>query len=449
MMNKRRFTMYTKQPKKMIIINILDILKRYTDENHRLSQREIMDILEREYDMKVDRKAVKRNLMNLIDFGYQVEYSESIRQGKNGEEEIIFTDWYLEKDFTDSELRLLIDSLLFSKHIPYSQCKALIEKLEGLSNCYFKSRVKHIQTMPDTEPQNKQLFYTIEMLDKAIIKGRQVAFYYNEYHTDMKMYPRENEKGEKRRYIINPYQIAAINGRYYLICNYDKYDNVANYRLDRITDIEILPVPVKPMKKVKGLENGLNLPKHMAEHIYMFTGESAAVTFRAKKYLVSEIIDWFGKDIKFSDETEDEVTVRVMVNLEAIRYLEVVGMQKELIETISKMSELKSLTPKHCCLSSLRGLRNLGNLSELFIEDMGKDPGILEIFSIPSIERLKLFVPREYEQERTDWYLRSLKVNLPMLQWLELEMPAHEFHIETLEGLELRRFGVTSKRFEL
>ena len=125
MMNKRRFTMYTKQPKKMIIINILDILKRYTDENHRLSQRKIMDILEREYDMKVDRKAVKRNLMNLIDFGYQVEYSESIRQGKNGEEEIIFTDWYLEKDFTDSELRLLIDSLLFSKHIPYSQCKAL------------------------------------------------------------------------------------------------------------------------------------------------------------------------------------------------------------------------------------------------------------------------------------------------------------------------------------
>ena len=42
--------------------------------------------------------------------------------------------------------------------------------------------------------------------------------------------------------------------------------------------------------------------------------------------------------------------------IKSIRYLEVVGMQKELIETISKMSELKSLTLKHCCLSSLRGL---------------------------------------------------------------------------------------------
>ena len=39
--------MYGKQPKKMLIMNILDILKKYTDENHRLSQKEIMDILER------------------------------------------------------------------------------------------------------------------------------------------------------------------------------------------------------------------------------------------------------------------------------------------------------------------------------------------------------------------------------------------------------------------
>ena len=44
--------MYTKQPKKMLIMNILDILRKYTDEDHRLSQREIMEILEGEYDMK-------------------------------------------------------------------------------------------------------------------------------------------------------------------------------------------------------------------------------------------------------------------------------------------------------------------------------------------------------------------------------------------------------------
>lgn len=87
------------------------------------------------------------------------------------------------------------------------------------------------------------------------------------------MHPRRRSDGTVREYVINPYQMAAVNGRYYLICNYDKYDTVSNCRLDRITDIRMSDTPVKPMKLVKGLENGLNLPKHMAEHIYMFTGE--------------------------------------------------------------------------------------------------------------------------------------------------------------------------------
>ena len=128
-----------------------------------------------------------------------------------------------------------------------------------------------------------------------------------------------DHEGNFRAYIINPYQMAALNCRYYLFCNHVKDEDVSNYRVDRITDIQLLDTPVKPMKSVKGLEQGLNLPKHMAEHVYMFTGESVPVTFRAKKYLLTDLFDWFGKDMQFIDETEEEVTVRVTVNLEAIR----------------------------------------------------------------------------------------------------------------------------------
>ena len=51
--------MYTIQPKKLLIINILDILRKYTDENHRLSQKEIVEILNSKYNMEVNRKTVK------------------------------------------------------------------------------------------------------------------------------------------------------------------------------------------------------------------------------------------------------------------------------------------------------------------------------------------------------------------------------------------------------
>ena len=309
--------MYTAQPKNMLIMNILEILKKHSDEEHRLNQKDIIDLLDSEYEMKVDRKAVKRNLMNLLDFGYELEYTETIRTNKKGEQEALYSDWYLVRDFTDAELRLLIDSLLFSKHIPYSQCKELIEKLEGLSNKYFKAKVKHIRNLPEKMPNNKQIFYVIEILDEAISKGKKVEFCYNDFGTDKKLHPRMSSNGKLRRYIINPYQMAATNGRYYLIANYDKYDNISHYRVDRISDIVILDEPVK---KQKDLSETINLPKHMAEHIYMFSGGSARVSMRIEKFLVGDVIDWFGKDVIFHNETETSVDVSVAANLEAMRY---------------------------------------------------------------------------------------------------------------------------------
>ena len=47
-----------------------------------------------------------------------------VTNSKTGEleESYIPSDFYLSREFTDGELWLLIDSLLFSQHIPYSRC---------------------------------------------------------------------------------------------------------------------------------------------------------------------------------------------------------------------------------------------------------------------------------------------------------------------------------------
>ena len=96
--------------KKMLIINILDILRKYTDAEHTLRQKDIIDILKKEYGMKAERKAVRRNIQNLIDMGYEIEYTETTRMVQNPktkemEESIITSDYYLVRDFTDGELR--------------------------------------------------------------------------------------------------------------------------------------------------------------------------------------------------------------------------------------------------------------------------------------------------------------------------------------------------------
>ena len=310
----------TKPPKKLLPMLILDILRKYTDAEHKLSQRDIRDILRDEYDMTSDRKSVRRNLGTLMEMGWPIEYSEAIRMTPNTktgelEETTVISDLYLEREFTDSELRLLIDSLLFSRYIPYNQCKELVEKLEGLSSRYFHAHVRHICTMPETLPRNPQLFYTIELLDEAISKGRKVAFAYLEYGTDKRQHRKRREDGTVREYVVSPYQMAAREGKYYLICNYDKYDDISNYRVERIADIRVLDEPAKPFETLRGADGQrLDLAKYMAEHVYMFSSDNVRAKFRIVKAMISDVIDLFGRDVTFSDETDTHVTVTARVN---------------------------------------------------------------------------------------------------------------------------------------
>ena len=310
----------TKPPKKLLPMLILDILRKYTDADHRLSQRDILDILHKEYDMTADRKSVRRNLGALMEMGWPIEYSEAIRMTPNPktgelEENTIISDLYLEREFTDPELRLLIDSLLFSRYIPYNQCKELVQKLEGLSSRYFHAHVRHICTMPETLPRNPQLFYTIELLDEAISKGRKVAFTYLEYGTDKRQHRKLREDGTVREYVVSPYQMAAREGKYYLICNYDKYDDISNYRVERIADIRILDEPAKPFENLRGADGQrLDLAKYMAEHVYMFSSDNVRAKFRIVKAMISDVIDLFGREVTFSDETDTHVTVTAHVN---------------------------------------------------------------------------------------------------------------------------------------
>ncbi len=308
----------TKKPKKLIPFCILKILQEESDADHRLSQQDIIKHLKRKFDMDVDRKTVKTNLMYLKEADFKIDYNEVPRpitkDGKN-EESYILSDFCLLREFEDSELRLLIDSLLFSKHLPYSQCEALVKKIKGLSNKYFKARTQYISTMPQDRTDNQQLFYTIDIIDEAISKDKKVQFEYLEYDTDLKQKSKKTPTGENKIYVVNPYQMAAKEGKYYLICNYDKYDDISNYRMDRINNIKILDEKRKPYEKLNWADGKrLDLHTYMREHVYMYSSGSTRATFRIEKAMISDVVDMFGNDVKFTDSTDTHVCVKVKAN---------------------------------------------------------------------------------------------------------------------------------------
>lgn len=325
--------MYATGNKKMLNMLILEILKEYSDQEHRLTQQEIIRLLKSNYDMDCDRRSVKNNVVCLKELGYEISMEDGY--------------YLLEREFDDAELRMLIDSVLFSKNLTQKQAKTLIEKLKGMGNRYFSAKVNHVSNLPELHHgDNKQLMYVLDTINEAISQHKKISFVYNKYGSDFKLHPKREEK-----YVVNPYQMVANNGFYYLIGNYDKYDDISHYRLDKMTCVEMLTEKVKPQNQVTGLEQGLNLPKHMAEHIYMFSGESVAINMLVDETIISELVDWFGNDFYVIEKRRNnQVLVRLKCNEQAFFYwalqygpyvevLEPISLRSKIAEAVSEMNE--------------------------------------------------------------------------------------------------------------
>ncbi|MDO4568354.1 MAG: WYL domain-containing protein [Clostridia bacterium] len=313
--------------KKMLILYILDILKKRTDYNHRLHQQDIIELLAARYGVTCERKAVARNINSLRDFGYDIQFS-------NG--------YYLaERDFDDSELQMLITSVLFAKNMPASQRNQLIEKLSKLSSDYFSCNVSNVAPQAYSAAgatENRQLLYTISIVDEAISSGVQVSFTYNAYGTDKALHPRR-----KKKYTVNPYQIVAANGRFYLICCGANHDTLSSYRVDRITNIALSATPLLPLCELPGRSDGYMAPRHMAESLYMHLADPVPVRFRIDKNNVNDVLDWFS-NCEFSNETDATVEVSVTVNEDAMLYWALqYGRVVEVLSPLSLRQRIRSV----------------------------------------------------------------------------------------------------------
>ena len=114
---------------------ILEILHTYTDEEHSLKQQEILKLLAQNYGMECDRRSVKNNILFLKELGYDISMEKGYR--------------LLSREFDDAELRIMIDSVLFSKSISTRQAKDLIEKIRALASNFFKAKVSHVCNLPE------------------------------------------------------------------------------------------------------------------------------------------------------------------------------------------------------------------------------------------------------------------------------------------------------------
>lgn len=290
------------EPKKLALIRIWQILKEYSDYNHPLTQDYIAKKLESDYGIVIERKAIGRNISLLKEAGIEIE---SVRAGAYLEE----------REFEDSELHMLIDGILSSKHITARHSKDLIDRICALSNKYFRSNVKHIHSVNDwSKTDNQALFYNIELIDTAIEEKKQIHYDYNKYGADKKLHKSSQQ-------YVTPYLMILHNQRYYLMAYSEYWRNIVFHRLDHITNMTMIDKKATPLNSVPGYKNGINYKELSSTMPYMYTDTPEYIMFVADEGIIDQIIDWFGTDVKIMNSNVDgRINVSVKASPNAMEH---------------------------------------------------------------------------------------------------------------------------------
>lgn len=331
------------QPKKMIILDILHILKKHSDKEHRLSQHDIQKLLVSEYGMKVDRKTISRNIITLVQCNYPIEY------GNIGDETIL-TNIYCDHKFLNGELRLLIDNILLMDGLSKKDRISLICRIEGLSSKYFHSEISKIDMDIYGTIENKQIILTLEEIGSAIAEGTQVTFYYSDCGIDGEPKIRRDSNGKEKQYTVNPYQIISKNGHSYLICNLPEYHDLTHFRIDRIRDCRKTDMPSRSLRMLKGFETGIRLSEYIKSHPNLWSGTPTHITFQCKQYMMNDVADSFGTDIHIEELPDDMMKVHVYASessmlhwavqfADAVEVLSPASLRKQIAEALRNALE--------------------------------------------------------------------------------------------------------------
>jgi predicted DNA-binding transcriptional regulator YafY len=294
--------------KKTSIILVLRVLQQYSDEEHFLTQKEIIDLIYKDYGIELERKSVANSLILL---GDELDY-DICKNPKGG--------WALfSRTFENSEVAFLIDAIFSSKSISGKHAIELANKALGVLSKYHQKDFSYIVKSSEiTRTNNKDLFFIMSIIHEAMTKSKRVSFCYLEYDRNGNMVPRKNGY----RYIVSPYYLINNFGKYYLLCNYrEKYRPLHTFRIDFLSDIAIEENwPIKPLEKLEGVNNPFSIKDYLNEHVYLFGGEVITSTIEiTNPNAITAMHDWFGKTISIKKQNESLIA-EVKCNEDSLFY---------------------------------------------------------------------------------------------------------------------------------
>ena len=347
-------------------LEILKILQSQTDECTTITQPEIRELMKEHYCSERTLTEYLKGLMKelnpeaedgYVEAGVTIDDYKIIPKGleeklearnlglkSEGAKKLQLRSLRYNQLFSFEELNKVIESVLFLKNIDDETKIKLIKKLQTLSSVNYPKHSPFISETTGKISKNIAGVFEDSRVDECVIRnnlthirkaieaekgvGNKISFHFNGYDENKKLIPRVDENGDLITYIVSPYYVILYNGKYYLVCGVEPYDNVSIYRIDLMSDISekvkesLINKDIKisekrrPKKEVKGLPENWNdniASQFQTEHMYMFYGTPEVIALKLDRNRYTLLHDFFGDHYTFKrhiDKQWDEVVVK-------------------------------------------------------------------------------------------------------------------------------------------
>lgn len=280
---------------KLKTLYVRRILEEETDAKHGLSLRQIIERLD-EYDIPAERKGIYRDIQTLREFGIDIQTFQ-----RNPVEYAI-----VNKDFSLSELMLLVDTVESCKFLTNRQSRTLITNLKLLASDHERESLnRHIHVPDRVSSKNESVFESIDLIHEAIRLKRQIEFMYYKYGADGERYASNDSKP----HIVTPIGITFSEGFYYLSSWNEERGSLNEFRIDRMGKIRITDLKA---------DRNDEITKYTFEgdgHVSFgrFHGDPVTVTLEVDADKIEILMDRFGDAMQII--SSDESVARVIVKI--------------------------------------------------------------------------------------------------------------------------------------
>lgn len=312
------------------VLALYRILFRETDDEHPLNAEELCARLT-EQKIAAERKTVYRDLAALRDYGADILFTRKPSPGF----------FMAGRDFELPEVRLLMDAVEAASFITEKKTEELLEKLRSLLSRYQGGVCGEIYAGKRVKFDNEEIYYNIDAVQKAVAANRRLSFVY--YHSVIEGNRISRDGG--REFTLSPYALLWDSDRYYLVGNYEKYNSVSHYRLDRMKHVQVLTKPARPFEEVCDYRGRFDADDYAKKTFHMYHGERKTVELRCADSVLENVLDKFGEDPELLAHGGGAFTVRANVYV-GEGFLEWLLQYGGRIEVLSPESLRRDMTEK-------------------------------------------------------------------------------------------------------